>query len=81
MSEKNGLSYKMRVLAKVYSTGCKDESTFLRLGLQDFLKMPGLTVADISEICELQRQVKNHTLFSYLAGGARVQTVSPAERE
>lgn len=81
MSEKNGLNYKTRVLAKVYSTGCRDEASFLRLGLPDFLKMPGLTVADIQEICELQRQVKNHTLFSYLGGGIHEHNGNGGEKD
>ena len=68
MADKNGLNNKMKVLSKLFSAGCNTEKQLQDLKMEDILSIPGITVPEMKEITELQKQVKNKTLFSYLGG-------------
>ena len=61
-----GLQQKMKVLAKLFDAGCKDLKA---LTLPTILKIPDVTVPDMTVITELQEQVAKNRLFSYLGGG------------
>ena len=61
-----GLQQKMKVLAKLFDAGCKTEKDLKALTLPTILKIPDVTVPDITE---LQEQVAKNRLFSYLGGG------------
>ena len=65
-----GLQQKMKVLAKFFDAGCKSEKDLKALTLPTILKIPDVTVADMTIITELQEQVAKNRLFSYLGGGA-----------
>ena len=41
--------------------------------MESILKIPGITIPDMSLIIELQKQTKANKLFSYLGGGADEQ--------
>lgn len=68
MADKNTLAQKVKVLSKLYSTGCTTEKQLQELRIEDILGIPGITVPEMKEITEIQKQVKNKTLFSYLGG-------------
>ena len=64
-----GLQQKMKVLAKIFDAGCKTEKDLKALTLPTILKIPDVTVPDMTVITELQEQVAKNRLFSYLGGG------------
>ena len=53
------LQQKVKVLAKLYDSGCKTQS---------ILKIPDISVSDMTVITELQEQIAKNRLFSYLGG-------------
>ena len=67
-STNTALQQKVKVLAKLYDSGCKTEKDLKALTLPTILKIPDVTVADMTIITELQEQVAKNRLFSYLGG-------------
>ena len=65
---------KIKVLSKLYEGGCKTEKDLQTLELAEMLKIPNITVPELSIIVDLQKGVKTHTLYSYLGGGADERT-------
>ena len=63
-----GLQQKMKVLAKLFDAGCKSEKDLKALTRPTILKIPDVTVADMTIITELQEQIAKNRLFSYLGG-------------
>ena len=61
---------KIKVLSKLYEGGCKTEKDLQTLELAEMLKIPNITVPELSIIVDLQKSVKTHSLYSYLGGGA-----------
>ena len=49
---------KMKVLTKLYEGGCKTEKELQALELAEMLKIPNITVQELSIIVELQKSVK-----------------------
>ncbi len=68
MADKNALNQKIKVLIKLFDAGCTAEKQLQDLKMEDILNIPGITVPEMKEITEIQKQVKNRTLFSYLGG-------------
>ena len=68
-STNTALQQKVKVLAKLYDSGCKTEKDLKALTLPTILKIPDVTVLDMTVITELQEQVAKNRLFSYLGGG------------
>ena len=62
------LQQKVKVLAKLYDSGCKTEKDLKALSLQSILKIPDISVSDMTVITELQEQIAKNRLFSYLGG-------------
>lgn len=67
------LQQKVKVLQKLFNSGCKTEKDLKALNLQSILQIPDITVPDMTVITELQEQVAKNKLFSYLGGGADEQ--------
>lgn len=61
---------KIRVLSKLFASGCTTEKQISSITMEDALKIKSITVSELWLIMELQKQVKAHTLYSYLGGGA-----------
>ena len=60
-STNTALQQKVKVLAKLYDSGCKTEKDLKALSLQSILKIPDISVSDMTVITELQEQIaKNH---------------------
>lgn len=74
MADKNTFTQKIKVLTKLYESGCNTEKKLQDLKIEDILSIPGITVPEMKEITELQKQVKSKTLYSYLGGADDEQT-------
>lgn len=74
----NQAQQKIKVLTKLYEGGCKTEKELQALELAEMLKIPNITVQELSIIVALQKNVKSHTLYSYLGGGTDEQ---PSQNE
>ena len=61
----------IKVLNKVLDAGFTDEKTIAAMTIDDILKMPGVTVADIGIINELQKSIKANKVISFLGGGSQ----------
>ncbi len=61
----------IKVLNKVLDAGFTDEKAIAAMTIDDILKMPGVTVADIGIINELQKSIKANKVISFLGGGGQ----------
>jgi len=61
----------IKVLNKVLDAGFTDEKAIAAMTIDDILKMPGVTVADIGIINELQKSIKANKVISFLGGGSQ----------
>ena len=61
----------IKVLNKVLDAGFLDEKAIAAMTIDDILKMPGVTVADIGIINELQKSIKANKVISFLGGGGQ----------
>lgn len=62
------LQQKIKVITKLFNSGCKTEQELQAMSIEAILKIEGITIQDMTVIMELQKRVKNRTLFSYLGG-------------
>ena len=76
MKDKATFQNKVKVLNKLFDSGCDTEKKLQQLDMECILKIPGITIPDMSLIIELQKQTKVNKLFSYLGGGADEQQTS-----
>ncbi len=67
------LRQKANVLSKLFDAKCTTEKALQDLSLENILKIPNVTIQDITIITELQKHVKNNKLFTYLGGGENEQ--------
>ena len=74
MKEKQPMQQKVKVLSKLYDNGCNNEKKLQNLSMEAILQIPGITVADMNIILELQKNTKAGKLFSYLGGGSDEET-------
>ena len=63
-----GLQQKMKVLAKLFDAGCKTEKDLKALTLPTILKIPDVTVPDMTIITELQEQVAKNRVAAKCCG-------------
>ena len=73
MKDKATFQNKVKVLNKLFDSGCDTEKKLQQLDMESILKIPGITIPDMSLIIELQKQTKVNKLFSYLGGGTDEQ--------
>ncbi len=64
----NTLSQKTKVLEKLARSACKSEKELLALDMERIINIDGISLQDMAIILELQKNVKAHTLYSYLLG-------------
>ena len=74
MKEKFTFQQKTKLLTKLFDAGCDTEKKLQQLDMESILKIPGITIPDMSLIIELQKQTKANKLFSYLGGGTDEQS-------
>ena len=58
-----------KTLARLIDNGADTEKKISALTIQDILSLPGITVAEIHVITELQDAIKKHRVVSLLSGG------------
>ena len=73
MKENFTFQQKTKLLTKLFDAGCNTEKKLQQLDMESILKIPGITIPDMSLIIELQKQTKANKLFSYLGGGTDEQ--------
>ena len=64
----NNLAQKTKVLEKLARSDCKSEKELMALDMERILNIDGISLLDMAIILELQKNVKAHTLYSYLVG-------------
>ena len=60
------LQQKVKVLMKLFDCGCTTEKELQALSMETILKIPGITISDMTMIIDLKTQVKANKLYSYL---------------
>ena len=58
MKEKFTFQQKTKLLTKLFDAGCNTEKKLQQLDMESILKIPGITIPDMSLIIELQKQTK-----------------------
>ena len=67
MKDKATFQNKVKVLNKLFDSGCDTEKKLQQLDMEAILKIPN---TDMGVIMELQKNTKSGKLFSYLGGGS-----------
>ena len=80
MKDKSAFQQKIKVLTKLVDSGYDTEKKLQQLNTEGILKIPGITIPEISIILELQKHTKSNKLFSYLRGGSD-EVISKSEEE
>ncbi len=73
MKETFTLQQKTKVLHKLFRANCKTEKELQALDMENILKIPNITIQDMTVITELQKATKANKLFSYLGGDSDEQ--------
>lgn len=68
MKDKFTYQQKTKLLSKLFDAGCNTEKQLQQLDMESILKIPGITIPDMSLIIELKKQTKANKLFSFLGG-------------
>ena len=58
----------VKTIAKLMEEGFATEKDILAMGIDEILLLPGISVAEIGMINELQKAVKANKVISYLGG-------------
>ena len=69
MKDSFTLQQKDKVLNKLFDAKCRTEKELQALDMESILKIPNITIQDMTVIMELQKATKANKLFSYLGGG------------
>jgi len=73
MKDSFTLQQKVKVLNKLFDAKCRTEKELQALDMESILKIPNITIQDMTVIMELQKATKANKLFSYLGGGSDEQ--------
>ena len=68
MKDTINLQQKGKVLNKLFDAKCRTEKDLQGLTIESILKIPNITIQDMTVIMELQKATKSGKLFSYLGG-------------
>ncbi len=58
----------VKTIAKLMEEGYATEKEILAMGIDEMLLLPGISVAEIGMINELQKAIKANKIISYLGG-------------
>jgi len=58
----------VKTIAKLMEEGFATEKEILAIGIDEMLLLPGISVAEIGMINELQKAIKANKVISYLGG-------------
>ncbi len=76
---KANFNQKIKVLTKLFESGCDTEKKLQQLDMENTLKIPNITISDMTIILELQKQTKAGKLLSCLSGGSDEQAEKKTE--
>ena len=68
MKEDKAFKQKIKIMDKLFESGCRTERELMALGFEEILGIPGITIPEMTIITELQKNVKKGKLWSYLGG-------------
>ena len=57
----------IKVINKIFEAGFTEEPQSARMTMDDILKIPGISVADIAVINDLQKSIKANKVITFLA--------------
>ena len=63
MKDKATFQNKVKVLNKLFDSGCDTEKKLQQLDMEAILKIPNITIPDMGVIMELQKNTKSGKLF------------------
>lgn len=63
MKENFTFQQKTKLLTKLFDAGCNTEKKLQQLDMESILKIPGITIPDMSLIIEFQKQTKANKLL------------------
>lgn len=66
----------IKVLQRLFDAGYGTEKEIVNMAMDEMLALPGVNVADLCIISELQKSIKANKVISYLSGGAIFLDVS-----
>ena len=69
MEQEKRIKSLMKSLARLSSAGVDTEKKLNDFRIDSLLGEPGITVQELSEISEIQKQARNKRLYSYIMGG------------
>lgn len=72
---------RVQILEKIMRTGARTEKELLSLSLEQLLRMEDITILDLRDLLEVQRQVKVHALFSWLCTEPESEQVPEASEQ
>ena len=61
----------VRVITRLIEMGITTEKEVVALELKDALAIPGITVADLHAVCELQAPIKSRKLFEFFVEASK----------
>ena len=61
----------LRVVTRLIEIGITTEKAVTSLELKDALAIPGITVADLHAVCELQAAIKGRKLFEFFVEASK----------
>ena len=61
----------VRVITRLIEMGITTEKEVIALELKDALAIPGITVADLHAVCELQAAIKSRKLFEFFVEASK----------
>ena len=64
MKDKATFQNKVKVLNKLFYSGCDTEKKLQQLDMEAILKIPNITIPDMGVIMELQKNTKSGKLFA-----------------
>lgn len=64
MKDKATFQNKVKVLNKLFDSGCDTEKKLQQLDMEAILKIPNITIPDMGVIMELQKNTKSGKLFA-----------------
>ena len=73
MKDSFTLQQKVKVLNKLFDAKCRTEKELQALDMESILKIPNITIQDMTVIMELQKATKANPLCYYLGGGNDAQ--------
>lgn len=74
MEQKFTQQQKMKLIVKLIENGCHTEKDILSLDLEKIVKIKNITIPELVLTTQLQKNIKDNKLFSFLAGESSLES-------